>query len=76
MGQKYRVTGPYAIARPGKPDAMPADPASGRKEGDTFDVDELDPLTRVDALVKGRLITPVEDMAADKPGTKPGDKKL
>ena len=67
MAQKYQVVGPYAIARPGKPDAMPADPASGRAQGDVFDVADLDPRTRVDALVKGRLIAPVEDKPAPKP---------
>lgn len=75
MGQKYRVTGKYAIARPGLPDAQPADPKVGRREGDVFDVDELDPATVVPALVKANLITPVEDKATDKPGGKPGDKK-
>ncbi|MGH3371803.1 MAG: hypothetical protein ACRDPR_17565 [Nocardioidaceae bacterium] len=71
VGQKYQVTGKYAIARPGKLDARPADPAAGRAEGDVFDVAELDPATRVDALVKGRLIAPVED----KPAAKPAEKK-
>lgn len=72
MGQKYQVIGPYAIARPGKPDAQPADPASGRREGEVFDVDDLDPRTVVDALVKGRLIAPVEAKA---PAIKPESKK-
>ena len=53
---------------------MPADPASGRREGDVFDVDDLDPRTKVDALVKGRLISPVEDPPAPKP-VKPAEKK-
>lgn len=72
MAQKYQVIGPYPIARLGKPDAMPADPASGRAEGDVFDVADLDPRTLVDPLIQGRLIAPVED----KPAAKPAEKKL
>lgn len=59
MGQKYQVIGPFPIARPGLPDAMPADPAAGRAEGDVFDVDELGPDIHVD-LIHPSLITPVE----------------
>ncbi len=61
MGQKYQVIGPLRIARPGLPDAMPADPASGRSEGDIFDVSELTPGTVVKALIKSRLIKAVEE---------------
>lgn len=60
MGQKYQVIGPFPIARPGLPDAMPADPAAGRAEGDIFDADELDPSTQVE-LIHPSLIKPVDD---------------
>lgn len=75
MGQKYQVIGPFPIARPGLPDAMPADPAAGRAEGDIFDVDELDPRTRVD-LIHPSFIKPVDDKAAEakKPAAKAGGK--
>lgn len=71
MGQKYRVVGRFPIARPGKPDAMPADPTAGRKEGGVFDVDELDPRTHVDALVKARLIEAIEDAPTEPPSDTP-----
>lgn len=63
MGQKYQVTGKFPIATLTKGDMWPADPLDGRPEGDTFDADDLDPRTRVDLLIKARLIAPVADPA-------------